>query len=107
MKKSLTRILGIGALIIGLSGCQGTIQRGTFEDYPFQYGEGINYPTLLIYSRDKNGGYISFEDVNNDGRFDNVVLLGVKKGDPVEAYANLEAAQKIMSSLSPAEEEKQ
>lgn len=89
-------------LVLGLAGCGG-IQKGVFEDYSFSYQEvgmfRFNNPNLEIYSKEKNGGKIVFVDKNHDGRFDTIDLASVKKGDPVEKYANLEIGQKILDNI--------
>jgi hypothetical protein len=99
--KTLSKVLGIGALILGLSGCSNNYYNGTFENYPFEYitGTQLNSNCLSIFSKEKNGGCIEFFDSNKDGRFDSIDLIKVKKGDEIEKFANLETGQKILNSI--------
>jgi hypothetical protein len=87
----------IGA--ITFSGC--AQQRGVFEDYPVEYHpkHGWQSRTLTIYSKEKGYGRIVFRDDDNDGRFDEILLTGVRNGDSVEEYANLKSGQEIASGF--------
>jgi len=52
-------------------------------------------------------GYaVTGADRNNDGRFDIINLNFVPKGDPIEAYANLDSLESIWNRLAPREEKK-
>lgn len=98
-----------GLALLSLVGCSGKIQMGTFGNYPVQYQEqGLtgDYPrNLTIYSVEKDGGKVYFEDSNNDRRFNSITLQNVRNGNPVEKLASLEVGQRIASSFAEVEEE--
>jgi len=103
MKHGLLKALGLAGMI-AVVGCGDSI-KGNYEGYNAELDSGIGFQrgnvdeTLIIYSRMKNGGYIKFDDLNDDGRYDEINLVNISKGDPVEKYASLEAGQKIANEL--------
>jgi len=110
MNKLLTTLVCAG--VIGLSGCaaRDTIN-GIYESYPVQVKipnekSTMNGTRLDIYSKEKNGGQITFIDNNKDKRFDTIYLNSVSKGDSIERYANLEVGQKILEELKKQGEQK-
>jgi len=85
-----------------LFGCRINQQRGIVENHQFEYSESrsvLGRPTLSIYSNEAYSSEVKFKDDNADGRFDNIALKDVRKGDPVEKYANLEVGQKILEEI--------
>lgn len=103
MKKGLISLCLAGAL--GFSGCI------THETYNSTYNEhsvtfysqgktkiGANY--LYLHSKEKNGGSVKFIDLDQDGRFDKIILDYVRNGDEVEKYANLGTGKEIINSIT-------
>lgn len=110
-KISLCSLIVLGSVGL-LGGCKGDIYKATYEGHVVKFSDhaprgknhngSINpvfYDSLHIYSKEKNGGEVIFSDNNQDGRFDNIELEDVRKGDPVEKYANLEIGQKILDEI--------
>jgi hypothetical protein len=103
--KTLSKIFGVGTLILGLSGCLKP-SYGIYENHPFQFKEYLVENALTLYSDQESAqcgcdgsSYIEFDDKNKDGRFDVITLNNVKSGDALEKYASLEAGQKILNSI--------
>jgi hypothetical protein len=103
--KTLSKVLGMSALILGLSGCLPKPSYGIYDNHPFRLKEYLNGKVLTLYSDqesaqcDCDSSYIKFSDENKDGRFDSVILNKVKLGDALEKYASLESGQKILNSI--------
>ncbi|VVB82063.1 Uncharacterised protein [uncultured archaeon] len=102
MKRGLGSLLILGTL--GFSGCTSDVYNSTYLGHAVEFHqqkkEKDNANYLYIYSKEKNGGNILFEDDNQDGRFDQITLNYIKKGDEVEQYASLEMGQRIVNSIT-------
>jgi len=103
--------------ILGLSGCKIPEDSfGTYEGYPFRVHNYLGGKTLNIYLDQKSaqtagscdcsgGSYIQFKDENNDDRFDEIHLINIPKGHPLEKFASLQEGHKILAPLIDKKEE--
>lgn len=72
---------------------------GTYQGYPFKYTDNSNNQldtTLMLGTATKN---LFFSDSDKDGRFDEIELNNIPKGDALEKLASFEVGQEIVSSL--------
>ncbi len=109
MKKGIISLIGAGVLGLGLNGCinkyeffSKTLKKEGFEMHAWSNGMGVNFRIDYgkenidephLYALDK------WIDSIPDGRFDEIYLRNVPKGDKLEKYANLDSLNVLYNEV--------
>ena len=105
--KNLLRTAIAPVIATGLIACTDTsddfAKKGNFKEYEVYIWE--NSGERHISMQDKNqdvdfGPYLYAIDKDNDGRFDEIKLKRIPKGDSLEKYANLNSLEEIYKQIS-------
>jgi len=95
----LITALGICVVLVGCGPNPNFRTEGEYKGYRVTASiEGAGTVRRVAIGK-KDGGYISAEDMENDGRFDTIHLM-VPKGDPLEALANIDSLEEAYRTVT-------
>ena len=108
MRKTLNKLLTAGAVGLAVAGCGGDTsaffkKEKLMDPYIVTIGNNgfARYIriTQVSDSGKLEGPFLSANDQNKDGRFDEIILRYLPKGNPMEKYASLDSLNALYDKV--------
>ena len=73
---------------------------GTFQQYKASiYEDGSQLAVSVGFNDEQNSFYVNGRDTDKDGRFDEIRIVGVPKGNELESLANQDSLSQIVQEI--------